>query len=300
MKPAPPVISERTAAPSPRIRPPAPAPDLIARLLGLAPAPLVAWLRERHRLAAIVDTLVSAALRPFRGRLLTVRAGEAAGARLLLSSSSSVWATGTVEGPVQAALARALRPGAVLHDVGASIGFYTVLGARLVGPDGHVVAFEPHPLTAAEARANVAANALANVVMVPAAVSDAVGRATLTPVPSRPTASLGAPRGRGAVTVATTTLDAFVAGRPALAPDVVKIDVEGHELAVLAGMREILQRRRPTLVCELHGTGAAMVEALHAHGYHVEPLGQGGPPQRWQHLVATPDAAPSDQVPIDR
>ena len=162
----------------------------------------------------MLDALVSAALRPFRGRLLTVRAGEAAGARLRLSSSSSVWATGTVEGPVQAALAQALRPGAVLHDVGASIGFYTVLGARLVGPGGRVVAFEPHPLTAAEARANVAANALANVVVVPAAVSDVVGRATLTPGPSRPTASLDAAPGRGAVTVATTTLDAFVAARP--------------------------------------------------------------------------------------
>jgi hypothetical protein len=60
-------------------------------------------------------------------------------------------------------------------------------------------------------------------------------------------------------------------------PDVVKIDVEGSELAVIRGMRRTLERHRPVLICELHETNPEFVAAMRRHGYVVENLDRAVP-----------------------
>ena len=84
---------------------------------------------------------------------------------------------GTLEPPVQEALRRLIAPGAVFYDVGANVGFFTILGARLVGPAGRVVAFEPVPACARAVGRNIELNGFAHAEIREAAVGAAGGRA---------------------------------------------------------------------------------------------------------------------------
>ena len=142
-----------------------------------------------------------------------------------------------------------LRPGQTVVDIGAHVGYYTLLAARAVGPAGSVYAFEPAPENAALLRRNVELNGYQNVVIVSQAVSDRSGHFPLflnrldtgfhslqkTLQPSDSEAA-------HAVTVSTITLDAFLEAEGWPRIDVVKMDVEGGEGMALRGMRGFLQR----------------------------------------------------------
>ena len=74
---------------------------------------------------------------------------------------------------------RVITPGCVFADVGANFGYYTLLGARLVGSGGKVLAFEPQPAVAELLRESLSINSMANVEVIEAALSNQPGRATL-------------------------------------------------------------------------------------------------------------------------
>ena len=163
-----------------------------------------------------------------------------------------------------------LGPGQIAVDVGCHKGAYTYWMRRRVGPSGAVYAFEPQPRQVAYLRQAFDVMAYDNVVLVPMAVSDCEGRLPLH-VPSgngsTHLASLEhvgwAPPTRtsreqvvgsahptiSSLMVDVTTLDAFFADQPR-GPDFLKIDVEGHESAVLAGGRHTLERYKPKLLIE--------------------------------------------------
>lgn len=146
--------------------------------------------------------------------------------------------------PVQTELLLHLvRPGDVALDLGAHVGYFTLLLARLVGPGGCVYAFEPDPDNFALLRHNVAANGYQNVVACPLAVSDRCGDARLFLSPDNTGdhqlyASAG---GRGSVGVQAVTLDRYFEKYPGRV-DVIKMDVQGCEHAALAGMRALVSR----------------------------------------------------------
>jgi len=263
---------------------------LIPRLLALVPAPLVEALRRRRRVAAALDRLVSLLLRPVHGEPVAIARGPAAGLLLRLPPASSVWLSGNVELAVQRALADLLGDGEVLFDVGANLGFFTVLGARLVGPSGRVVAFEPHPANVALLARNVELNGFANVTVVAKVVSDASGERLLggsnTALASVLAAAGEAP---DAIQIPAVSIDDFVAGGPA--PNVVKLDVEGHEVQALRGMARTLALHRPVIVCELHTEPERVAAQLLDHGYTVEPLAPPGDVRPGAHVLARP--APS-------
>jgi FkbM family methyltransferase len=137
-------------------------------------------------------------------------------------------------------------------DVGAHVGLYAVTAAKAT--PGRVVAFEPNPAARAQLEANVALNGLANVEIVPRAVAAAPGHAVLhvpeTPDPSFSSLAPGRFAEGEPVEVEVTTVDAEVE-RLGLRPTVVKIDVEGGELAVVAGMERTLRAHRPVLLVEV-------------------------------------------------
>lgn len=93
------------------------------------------------------------------------------GAKLLLADTAAMCmhvqgsglVRGTLETSVQEAMRRLLPRGGVFFDVGANIGFFSLIAARLVGPDGKVVAFEPVPATAALISENAQRNGLATI-----------------------------------------------------------------------------------------------------------------------------------------
>ena len=135
-------------------------------------------------------------------------------------------------------------PGDVVVDVGANVGYYTLLAARLVGPTGKVYAFEPDPDAFALLSENVRLNGLGNVVLSSKALADEPGRMTLYRNPAnRGDHRLYEPDGdRKGVTVDVSTLDVELADVRGVA--LLKIDTQGAECTILAGGAEFLARER--------------------------------------------------------
>ncbi len=147
-------------------------------------------------------------------------------------------------------LRRWLRPGAVLFDVGANIGTYAIPVARLVGPTGRVVAFEPNRPTRACLRQNLRLNRLGNVTVVPCAAGEVAERRHLVVTEKNLGEVHLAPNGTdGDARVTVTTLDAEYRRLGLTRVDYLKLDIEGHELAALQGARELL-RSQPRLVVQ--------------------------------------------------
>ncbi len=137
---------------------------------------------------------------------------------------------------------RLVGPGDRVWDVGANLGYYTLLAAHLAGPEGRVEAFEPDPGNLERLAANVAGlDAAAPVELHAAACSDREGDAWLHRAPlNQGDHRLGPGHGaRQRVAVRTLRLDAV----PGPAPDVVKIDAQGSEPAILRGLGGVLERR---------------------------------------------------------
>jgi FkbM family methyltransferase len=159
---------------------------------------------------------------------------------------------GAAEPDTQELLRRFLKEGDVLYDVGANVGFLSLIGACLVGPRGKVYAFESLPQNAAVLRANIARNGLDPIVeVVECAIADSNDTARMTINGSKSHFSGG--HNPGDLEVVTWTLDTLISRRMMRLPTLVKIDVEGAEELVLRGMESQLQTRRPYVVCEIHG-----------------------------------------------
>jgi len=136
-----------------------------------------------------------------------------------------------------------VKEGMTVVDVGANVGYYTLLAARLVGRSGRVVAFEPSPDNFALLKRNVEANGYDNVVLVPKAVSDDSGTARLRLDRSSSGGhSLSDFRGGAdTVEVETISLDEYFAGHDDRI-DLLKVDAEGAEMAIFRGMQDVLAR----------------------------------------------------------
>jgi len=149
-----------------------------------------------------------------------------------------------------------LRPGQVVFDVGAHIGFYTLLAAKLVGESGLVVAFEPSARERRRLRLNLWLNGCRNVRVESCALSNQTGEADLFVVLGKETGcnslrppALDEPYKR--VKVAVTSLDEYLAREHVDSVDFAKVDVEGAELYVLSGAKKLLSNRpRPVIMYE--------------------------------------------------
>ena len=166
--------------------------------------------------------------------------------------SAELAVEGVHEPRLTAALRQLLRPGMVVADVGANIGYFALLAARRVSPGGKVIALEPFPESYCLLVKNVRANGLANVVPLQVAAGDAARCATLHVYEKANWNRLGAPGPGvlGAVPVQVEALDILLSAERRV--DLVRMDVEGAEYEVLLGARGILTRDLPYLVIEVH------------------------------------------------
>jgi FkbM family methyltransferase len=201
----------------------------------------------------------------------------------------SIWLRGCFEASTIAAYRRELKPGDTVVDVGANMGAHTLEFARAVGPQGRVLACEPTAYVFARLLANLEANpglrgqVRADQVMLTAA-PDASLPATLVsswPLgtdPERDRTSWG--HAYPTTGAQVSTMDDWLAEQGVQRVDLIKLDVEGNECAVLDGAGRILREHRPVIVCEIFAraleaagqTVDALLDRFDAAGYRLETL----------------------------
>ena len=214
-----------------------------------------------------------------------VSAGGLAGMRLQLDlqREKDYW-LGTYELDLQQAISDWVKPGMVAYDLGANIGYVSLLLARTVSPGGQVIGFEALPENFERLKANLALSALLNVRPIPQAISDKSGVAKFLVHESGGMGKLAGSTGRDHIyrrelKVESITLDDFVFEKSNPKPDLIKVDIEGGEALALVGMRRVIQDCRPIFFIELHGREAAETvwEILSNAGYSFQGMSKGYP-----------------------
>jgi FkbM family methyltransferase len=169
--------------------------------------------------------------------------------------------------------------GKVFFDVGANAGSYTMTLAKAAR---QIYSFEASPSNAAILRNFLSISGLGNIEIVNKAVSDASGK-RVTIFSSPDTGGNNTcfnDFGRGGESIETITLDKFVQDRKVERVDVIKMDIEGSELAAFSGAKELLQKHRPLLLIEFHSLVARqagwelkeLYSLLSQYGYDAHEL----------------------------
>jgi FkbM family methyltransferase len=180
-----------------------------------------------------------------KSMMLPIRRGPAKGLRWIVGANTLGCWLGTYELEKQRALMCFVREGMTIYDVGAQAGFYTLFFSKLVGPSGHVYAFEPCPLGGRDLVQHIGVNRLENVTILQVAVSDQRG---LSPFSIDRHSCMNSIATQSQLLVPSARLDDFDY-RPAL----IKMDVEGGESKALLGARHLFQEAKPILFVALHG-----------------------------------------------
>jgi FkbM family methyltransferase len=197
--------------------------------------------------------------------------------------------TRTYEPEVSATLRTVLGEGATFVDIGANIGWFSLLGASLVGAAGRVIAIEPNPRNVALLRRSAMDNGFDNIEVLAVALSEGPGAVALEtdgsngriiPVDGPPPAPVEAE-----FVVASYPLDEVLASAGIGHVDVIKIDVEGAEPLVLRGGAATFTSSRPVLISEFFplaldsspwGSAQGYLNTLRAYGYRLSVIGLEG------------------------
>jgi len=188
------------------------------------------------------------------------------------------------EAPLTCAMLTLLRPGDSFVDVGANEGYFSVLAARRIGPNGRVLAIEPQSRLRDVLEQNTAANSLTNVDVVSVAVADEEGTTLLYLRPSTNTGASSFTRhwrfGNRAEEVQTTTLDRILSERNVASVRLMKVDCEGAESLVIAEAQrslaaqviQFLTVEYHTATCEREACRQAH-QTIRGHGYDAVAYG---------------------------
>ncbi len=194
---------------------------------------------------------------------ITVAAGGLAGKKMMLDmqTEKDYW-LGTYEMDLQQAIQDWVQSGMVAYDVGANIGYVSLLLAKRVGENGQVFSFEPLPSNQERLQKNLALNPKLNVKLIPKAVAEKAGKTAFLVHSSGGMGKLQGSLGKNTdyenkIEVETASLDDFVYKEKNAAPNIIKIDIEGGEVQALKGMQRLLKEAKLMLLLELHGHEAA-------------------------------------------
>ncbi len=181
--------------------------------------------------------------------MLRIRSGPLEG-RKWKASSGIRFIKGTYEPKNVEAIQKTVREDDIAYDVGAHVGYFSVLMGDIVGSGGKVIAFEPRGLNLGYLQKHVSVNNCDNVKIVSKAVGDHSGHAKLE---TRTGSGTGYISDTGDEDVEITSIDELVESGALPAPTFLKIDVEGGEMAVLRGARKVIERQRPRMILATHG-----------------------------------------------
>jgi FkbM family methyltransferase len=195
-----------------------------------------------------------------------IAAGDLAGFNLLLDMQvdKDYW-LGTYEMDLQSALHKLIPAGVIIYDLGANIGYVSLLLAQATGEKGKVFAFEALPSNVEQLKRNLALNAMdSRVTVIPSAVTQAAGPVHFLVHLSGGMGKVAGSAGRkdqyqSELVVPGISLDDFVYGQGNPLPQVIKMDIEGGEVLALPGMRRILTEAHPLMLIELHGPESSRI-----------------------------------------
>jgi len=194
---------------------------------------------------------------------------------LIILGASPHWPGST------AAFRECMKSGMAVVDLGAWIGYYTLLAASMVGETGRVYAFEPDPANYALLEKNVLENGYRNIVCRRQAVSDRSGEARLFAGEysvSHSLSTFAAVDPSRSIPVTTTSLDDFFRGQGWPKIDFIKMNLEGWEGYVIEGMKELMARSPhlkimmeyyPDLMQKTESDSAAMITRLTDAGFTI-------------------------------
>ena len=179
-------------------------------------------------------------------------------------------------------LRRIVDPGMTIYDVGANIGYYAIMESKLVGNNGRIIAIEPSPDNVTLLQKNLSLNSINNVEVITGAVSDRIGKASFH-LSHQSNLNTFHAVGSGLKHLSGQSIDVETQTISALSnsfgpPDLIRMDVEGHEVAVLDGALEDIRsgKIRPLVIFETHlsrynpeNDMAATLRALFDLGYRV-------------------------------
>jgi FkbM family methyltransferase len=206
--------------------------------------------------------------------VVRIRSGELRGWRWIAGSSTNGCWLGTYERHMQRLFCERIRPGAIVYDVGANVGFFTLLASKLAGESGRVHAFEPLPRNLEFLERHIRLNELANVHVGALAIAATSGEAHFRVAPH---ASMGGLAEGGDLRVITASLDDLIASGRAARPDFIKMDIEGAESDALRGASALLSTGPLTIALSTHGwqQHETCWTTLTEAGFNVELLKDG-------------------------
>jgi FkbM family methyltransferase len=163
---------------------------------------------------------------------------------------SAILQTKSHEPHVTKLIERELKRGDVFLDIGANLGFFTMLASRIVGDGGKVISFEPNPLNLQLIYASILRNAARNVRIHPYAASDTSGILRFLTVGSNGGVINEDDKRDTSMLVQAVILDGFLKEERRI--DLVKLDIEGHEISALKGMADLIRQHQPKIITEFH------------------------------------------------
>jgi FkbM family methyltransferase len=201
---------------------------------------------------------------------VSVHAGPAKGAKWSAGAGPADFWLGTYEVEKAELFTQYAKPGGTVYDIGANVGFYTLIASQLVGPTGQVIAFEPSPRNLHFLHHHLDLNQVSNVRILDLAVSNGEGTAQFLvgndPRTSKMTSS-------GDIIVRTAALDHLAEHLPT--PDLIEMDIEGAEYAALRGAEQLLRNANPVIFLSTHGAEVhqGCCDLLRSLGYALHPIG---------------------------
>ena len=259
--------------------------SLAAKIL---PTGMKARLYRSPKIASKIRSTLNSAS-PIGLTEMEIAGGILQGYHILLDmqSEKDYW-LGTYESDLQAAFQKYCKPGMVVYDIGANIGYISLMAAKMVGKDGRVIAFEPLPANCERFRKNAALNELQSIISLQqAAVIDHRGKITFMVHRSGAMGKAQGSLGRDEeymdrIEVDAIGLDDFIFHDLNPQPDLIKMDIEGGETLAVDGMQRTLHEVRPTILIEIHSHAALekVWHAFHSADYQIYRMQKGFPPIR--------------------
>ncbi len=227
------------------------------------------------KLPEVLKTIIRLPLRLIpREAVMRICSGPLRGFRWIAGSAPHGSWLGTYESHVQRLFCERVKPGDIVFDIGANVGFFTLLASKLAGPNGHVYAFEPLPRNLSYIEQHIRLNDLANVTVKPIAIAATSGTARFGDGENDSQTRLSE---KGEHQVTTASLDDLIASGVAPLPAFIKMDIEGAESDALRGALALLGSTGLTIVLSTHGhvQQERCWSALEQAQFHLELLRDG-------------------------